>query len=783
MSFRFFSLALLLSCSFSAHAGTIAGKVRDPQGRPVATAQVVLRSHTGAVLMTTDAQGRFVHEMASAETFTLEVNHEGYVPVSRPLSGQEPSIDVVLEPLRFIDSLDVVANRIAVDPAAIPGSVDILDRTDLRDEHVFTTAEALRKVAGINVRDEEGFGLRPNIGIRGLNPTRSSKVLLLEDGIPLAFAPYGDNASYYHPPVERFERIEVVKGSGQIAYGPSTIGGVINYVTPDPSRTPSLFGSLTAGSSNYSNAKLSGGGTWGRTGVHVDLMRKEGDGARENTGSLLYDVSAKLLFELAENHQLSFRTNWYSEDSQVTYSGLRQDEWEANARANPFANDHFDASRSGAALRHNWRFGDQRVLATTLYGSTFDRHWWRQSSNSNQRPNDSADPSCGGMANLNTTCGNEGRLRSYETWGIESKLRFAGRIGGLSADSEMGVRTHFEHQRRLQVNGDTPLARTGRVVEDNVRKNDAYAAFVQTRFGSGRWGVTPGVRVEQIFFERTNRLAAGGAGVSGSTSLTQVVPGVGLSYQRGDSTLFAGIHRGFAPPRTEDIINNTTGGIVDLDPELSWNSELGIRSSVMPGVVLSAALFRMDYENQIVPTSVAGGVGATLTNAGRTIHQGMELSSRLDSAMLFGTSRNFYTKLAWTWIPDAEFVGERFSSISGHSKVSVTGNRLPYAPEQLLTAGAGVMMKRGGDFYLEAVHVGTQFTDDLNSVTPTPDGQRGLIDAHTVLNATMNIPLPGSTSFFVAVKNLLDESYIVDRSRGILPGSGRLVHAGITFRR
>ena len=79
---------------------------------------------------------------------------------------------------------------------------------------------------GVFARDEEGFGLRPNIGIRGLNPTRSSKVLLLEDGIPLTYAPYGDNASYYHPPVDRFERIEVLKGSGQILFGPHTVGGV-----------------------------------------------------------------------------------------------------------------------------------------------------------------------------------------------------------------------------------------------------------------------------------------------------------------------------------------------------------------------------------------------------------------------------------------------------------------------------------------------------------------------------------------------------------------------------
>ncbi len=92
----------------------------------------------------------------------------------------------------------------------IPGSGAILDKQTLETSRVFTTNEALRKLPGINVRDEEGFGLRPNIGIRGLNPTRSTKITLLEDGVPLSYAPYGDNASYYHPPIERYQRIEVM---------------------------------------------------------------------------------------------------------------------------------------------------------------------------------------------------------------------------------------------------------------------------------------------------------------------------------------------------------------------------------------------------------------------------------------------------------------------------------------------------------------------------------------------------------------------------------------------
>src|SRR5687767_2635966 len=154
----------------------------------------------------------------------------------------------------------------------IPGSGQILDEETLEGSRPFTVNEALRKAVGVNVRDEEGFGLRPNIGIRGLNPTRSTKTLLLEDGILLAYAPYGDNASYYHPSIERYERIEVLKGAGQILFGPQTIGGTINYVTPTPRKEFGGHAELTGGNRDF----LSGNFRVGGKNMLFDVIRKQG---------------------------------------------------------------------------------------------------------------------------------------------------------------------------------------------------------------------------------------------------------------------------------------------------------------------------------------------------------------------------------------------------------------------------------------------------------------------------------------------------------------------------
>ncbi|MBD0326203.1 MAG: TonB-dependent siderophore receptor, partial [Pyrinomonadaceae bacterium] len=702
-------------------------------------------------------------------------------------SGDGRSLDMTLRPAGLAEDVVVSSSSVVGTPEVlerIPGSVEILGAEQLERSRVFSTSEALRKAAGVNVRDEEGFGLRPNIGVRGLSPTRSTKVLLLEDGIPFTYAPYGDNASYYHPPVDRFETIEVLKGSGQIVYGPQTVGGVINYVTRNPPQKPAGSLTLTGGNRDYFNGHANYGGTWGSTGLLFDYTRKQGEGARDNTRSGLNDFNFKSISTLGARQALTLKFNYYGEDSNVTYSGLRENEYRANPRGNPFRNDFFYGDHFGASATHAFIFNNNVVLTTNIYGSYFKRHWWRQSSNSGQRPNRlNADPDCRSMADLNTTCGNEGRLRKYYFVGAEPRLHVTHKLFGIRNEADFGFRAHYETQQRRQENGDLPTSRSGLLVENNERRNQAYSGFAQNRFIFGHWTITPGFRIEHIEYQRTNRLANGGLGASGRTDLTHIIPGLGISYSPTPKlVVFAGAPRGFAPPRTEDIINNTTGGVIELDPELSWNYEIGVRSTPTNGVNLEATFFRLDYQNQIVPASLAGGVGATLTNGGETLHQGLELTGRINSGAIARTPHNFYLRTAYTFLPTAKFTGTRLSSVSGFTNVSITGNRLPYAPEHMLNATIGYAHPTGFDALLEAVYVARQFSDDLNTITPSPDGQRGLIPSYTIWNATANYNVESMhTTFFVTVKNVFDHLYIADRSRGIIPGPPRLVQAGFKF--
>ena len=679
--------------------------------------------------------------------------------------------------------ITVIGDRIRLD--SIPGSAEVLSGEVLTESRVFTVNEAMRKVPGIFARDEEGLGLRPNLGVRGLNPTRSSKVLLLEDGIPIAYAPYGDNASYYHPPVERFERIEILKGSGQIAYGPHTVGAVINYITP--AVPDQLDGRLVASLGNKNFGEVHGqlGDRFGDTGFIAHGTYKETDGARENMHFEVGDVNLKVVHELTERQAVTFRASYYDESSQVTYSGLTLAEWEDDPFQNPFKYDQMDAQRFGTSATHRFELSPAVTFTTNAYYTYFNRDWWRQSSNSTQRPNDRSDPACGGMANLYQTCGNEGRLRQFWTAGLEPRVSVEHGLFGVDNVAEAGMRYHVEDQYRIQANGDLPNSRepgTGRnagIKEDSDRSVEALSAFAQNQFDFGRWTVTPGVRFEHIDYERVDNLL----GTSGKSSIDQVVPGIGATVEvLPETVVFAGVHRGFGPPGVADIVT-ASGGSVDLDAELSWNYEIGLRAVPGDGLSYEATLFRMDFENQIVPASVAGGSGATLTSAGETLQQGLELAGQIDSTAVVEWPVEVFARVAYTWVADAEYVGERYSSVSGFGSVRVTGNRLPYAPEHLFAGTLGVRTGFGLEVALESVYTSAAFTDDLNTVDVVANGQRGEIPGYTVWNLTANYALPlCHCTVFATAKNLTDELYVADMSRGMIPGMPRLVQAGFEVR-
>lgn len=694
-----------------------------------------------------------------------------FLTLAAPAPAPEPA-----NAKRTLATIEVVGRLPA--PETAEGSATTLDQSVLVSARALTVNEALRKVPGVTVRDEEGFGLRPNIGIRGSNPTRSTKVLLLEDGLPAMYAPYGDNASYYHAPIQRYDRIEVLKGAGLLRFGPQTITGAINYITPVPPDDAEGHVELSAGTRGYRALHASVGGH----GLLVDLGHKEGDGARDNTALEQTDLFAKYQWQVNEQHALTVRANALREASEVGYSGLTDAEYRNfGAEYYPFENDLFDIRHGALSLSHAWTPREGLEWLTSAYYTEFLRDWWRQSSTT-------SDTQCGtafrdaryrGERVDPSRCNSaQGRLRNYYTWGVDTRLAWDRSVFGTAGRSEVGLRWHEEDQIRYQINGSSPAARTGTLVENNLRTAEALAAFATTTFDLGAFQLTPSVRREDIAFTRLNRLPGG---LGGDEDIAETTWGLGANWILSDAVvLFASAHEGFAPPRVEDLIGGN-GTSVGVDAEDSLNLELGLRTR-WQSIDLEATAFRTVFDNQIVVGSIAGG--STPLAQGETEYAGFEFAAGMNRGALQRRDGEFYANLAVTWLPTADqrTVLRRVDT-GAAANGSVAGNRLPYAPELTTTFRVGYV--RGAwDGSMEVQQVGRQWADFANTRHPAVngDGQFGQLDGYATWNATLNYEPQGRAwTGYVAVKNLTNREYIVDRTRGLLFGNPRQVVVGARF--
>jgi Fe(3+) dicitrate transport protein len=554
-----------------------------------------------------------------------------------------------------------------------------------------------------------------------------------------------------------------LKGAASLLFGPQTIGGVINYMTPTP---PMLFGGSvqgTLGNRGYRNAELNIGGN----GLRFDYTLKQGDGARDNMKHALDDLNLQYFMPIGSSQAVTLRANYHQEASTITYSGLTQAEFDQlGAHYNPFKNDKFNIDRTGLSATHAYDSGAGVLLLTSIYYSKFDRDWWRQASNSQ-------DAQCGSAFNAARLAGTvvdadscnsvQGRLRSYATWGIEPRLAVAHGKGEFQA----GLKVHYEEQNRLQTNGTSPTARSGTLAEDTQRKTDAYALFVANRFDVGRLAITPILRFERVSARRRNNVN----GVGGTTTISETMPGVGVTWNPNPTlTVFTSLHKGFAPPRVEDLIGGT-GTLTEVDAEKSTNFELGVRSQPRAGIAVQATYFHNDFDNLIASGSIAGG--STPLSQGRALFAGLELGAQ---AML---KSGFSGRIALTWLPTAEQTNA-FRSIPTQALVGVAGKRQPYAPKQTLTVAAGYEIG-GWHAEIEAQHVGEQYSDFANTDAASANGQVGLIKSYTAWNTALNYRFDQSWSGFFSAKNLADSTYIVDRTRGIQVGTPRLVQIGAKY--
>ncbi len=638
--------------------------------------------------------------------------------------------------------------------SSIPGAIDIISPEEMEMIQPASLQDALKIVPGVNARDEEGYGAIPNIGIRGLSPNRSTKVLILEDGAPIQPSLFLSNASYYSPPVERISSIEVLKGATGLRYGPNTIGGVINYQSKTPLKDGIVKGKL--GSHGYRLLELEAGTSSEQKsmGGGINLITSEANGFRNN-GYRMNDILVKGGMAIGQSQWLGLKLTRYENEINTSYVGLRPDEFIHTPTKNPAPDDQFLSNRTSFDINHELEIDTSTKLKTLMYWSQLERNFWRRDVASKTRQGTSF-VDCGGTAYCVT-----GRNRNFDMLGIDSRLFTNYQAFGIQNESEIGVRLHSETMsNKTERSNAGPRARTGVITGNENNDAKAVALYLQNRFlFTDQFAVTPGVRVESYRQNRKNEMN----GVQGQANNTELVPGIGATWQLApELQLYSSVYKGFAPAMISAAIS---GDGVDqkLDAERSMNIEFGFRGQAQKWTYEGAA-FRMDFSNQIVNQALFGGISKT--NGGQSLHQGAE------GALGYAITSAWSVLANATYIPVAEFKGGTLGPI---------GNRIPYTPK--LTGNLGLNYSKDGlKSFLNAYHVSSQYADSVNTVEESNDGTKGLIPAFTTLNWSVVYSPQKHLKLFGIVRNLFDKKFISGRSPdGIFPGAERNFEIGLAY--
>lgn len=810
-------MVTLFMCIVHSSEGTniISGKVINNETKlPIygATVRIDSKGHT-IQETSTDRDGNFHFTQDLHEDQQLLVNSEGFNFYKQVLSStaELDNLEILLTKQPFeLAPIEIIGQSL-LEHKKLTGTMTKLEPETVNLINPVGTQELLEIIPGINGYADDGFGnSRLSIGIRGLNPRRSARVLLLEDGVPIQPAVYIYPNAYYNPPADRIDAVEVIKGSGAIRYGPQTMGGVINYTTRKPSSIQGLSHQITLGNNGYYSgfSEIRGIGNPDILVSDVQLLYKHGDGFRENNTFDQVNGTMKTLFQLSEEKTLYLKLNGNYENSNATYTGLTEYSFRTNSNFNPKNDDNFKVIRTSLDLIYTNKISNNIVSNSTFYSSIFDRRWWRED-DIFVRPS-SFDTGkliavpyfqTGDLVRTGNGKSNFGILRTFYVGGVEQNYSWKHGIGSNSANVDIGGRLHWERFIDDRKVGNAPDARDGVYytgIQDSTEnpvkilgqshhyETTALALYAEEHIEFQNLTLTTGVRYELFKQDRVDRLR--GSVLADKVS-SVLLPGIGLNYEVGQINLFGGIHRGYTAPssgalKITNFGQNVESGGLDLEPEKSWNMELGVRSWI-PGIILETSTFLIQIEDL-----VAAGRGTAFKNLGKVNLSGLEFAMKLDISELSSILPDF--NFTYTYLQTEIIDGIiKSATIAGNVDVDINGNELPYAPKHTFTIGVSKHLWDSIRLRTDVRFVDEVFTDFENLRQTFNRGDTGPIPSYSIVNASIDYKISQQWQLFFTVKNLLDQVYIGSRlhsnagqpeanlSSGILIGPRRQILFGI----
>jgi len=719
-------------------------------------------------------------------------------------SQSQEQIQTRIDSITALDEVIIKANTILGNKFVAKnrtGAAYFLSTAELAEFNYTDINRALSKIAGINFYEEDGFGLRPNISIRGTSPERSSKIAIMEDGILISPAPYSASSAYYFPSIARMQAVEVLKGSSQIQYGPYTTGGAINFVSTE---IPESFkGKITTnyGSFNTGQTHSTFGNSFDNFGYMVEYLNYNSDGFKAlgndlNTGFDINEITSKIRLNSSDqsliSQSLEFKFHYYDEISNETYLGLTDDDFDINSslRYPGSEKDKMDAEHTQYLITHQLNLSERFKITSNFYHNGFKRNWYKLDdivySGDSQKISkvlSNPDKYSGHMSlvrgELNETDNSlkvKANNREYVSKGIQTKIDYHwyGKNDSFN-DLEIGFRFHYDEEDRFQWediyninNGFMSLSKYGDKGSQGNRISSAnsFASYIMYKYKLKRFTITPGIRYESIDLERNDYGKSNPQRNKNEVSYRQnkvsvFIPGFGLNYSFNNNvSMFGGLHKGYSPP----------GSSEGQKAEESINLEIGTRLSYKK--FNSELIFYQNNYTNLLGNDLAatGGFGELDPfNAGKALVNGLEFLLRTN--LLENNDVSVPFSLSYTHT-NAKFLSDFGSTQDIWGEVS-NGDRIPYIPKHQLNSSISFQVDKY-EINLSGNYNG-KFSTIANGSVEIP--------SYLIFDISFRYNLSSDITFRSKILNLFDKDYAVSRApAGLRPGHPFGIYVGFEYR-
>ncbi len=614
--------------------------------------------------------------------------------------------------------------------------------------------QAFSQLPGLLVSEMNNHSI-VNINYRGIgDPHESQDVLTLKDGIPIGVDRLGYSTTYYVPPFESVDRVELIRGGGALLYGPQP-GPVLNYVTYDTPTQEGWGGSTSHSFGSFGTYSTFNRGSFaqGPWGVLAYENHSHSNGPRANEGFSIDGGSAKVTHRNADS---KWTLSVDAHESEAREPGrLTLVQYQLNPRQTPRPGDRLEISRYAASLKNETDLSPDTKMSWIFYGNTYDRRSLRRTSN--------------------TSTQNNLDRRESSAGGIESRVRHDYQAFGDTQTLTAGATFYAADAPRTQDR--TPTGRypseLGNPIFDFDYRTVYGALYGENRFLFGNWSVIPGFRLDLLNQRVKENFNTGKTSPLHNIDEFSAVPLVGLGVEYAlprSSELYANVSQGYKPAQFDDLAptGNNTLPAASLEEGKTWTYELGARGNPLPWFQFDAGLFRTVYDNFFGTVTV--GSNTRRQNVGTAVYQGADLAGEVNLTQLATPSET-----------------PRWGTLSLYGNVSLLDAEFDEGPSKgLEPAFAPAYMAKTGLVYrwtnrLKLALMGS-FVEDHYWADNNQAGSTGLtaIPAYTVWDLTGEMDVVKNTfQVFAGINNLLDEGYFSRvRSDGIEPAVGRNYYAG-----